>query len=260
MNVPEIPSAFSDIIGFGPAEQVYSVRRASKWGNAIATLFLFMGVLIFTVIGVANMSTSDNAWPLLVLAVILFLVGVFTLWSAVSNWKKCAVVYQQGFAYNDRKGLTTCLWNEIESIKSNVVKHYTNGIYSGTTHTYTIEKKDETRLMINDTLVKVEELFDSIRERSFESIYQRYSSVYNSGVPVSFGPVTISRGEGISIGRKNYPWDQVASVSIQKGAISVAKKGGGRFSGASIPSTQIPNLGVMLSIINQVVEVQVPAK
>jgi hypothetical protein len=260
MNVPEIPSAFSDIIGFGPVEQVYSVRRASKWGNAVATLLLLICTFVFIVIGISNMSTSDNAWPFLAFAGFLFLVAVYTLWLAVSNWKKCAVVYQQGFAYNDRKGLVTCLWNEIESIKSNVVKHYTNGIYSGTTHTYTIDKKDETRLVLNDSLVKVEQLFDCIREHSFESIYQRYSSVYNSGVPISFGPITISRSEGISIGRKNFAWDQVASVSIQKGAISVAKKGGGWFSNASVQSSQIPNLGVMLSIINQVIDVQVPGK
>jgi hypothetical protein len=229
-------------------------------GNAIATVLLFAGALIFLVLGIASMSNSDNAWPVLILAVVLFLIGVFTLWSAVSNWKKCAVIYQQGFAYHDRKGLTTCLWNEIESLKSNVVKHYTNGIYSGTTHSYTIEKKDETRLVLNDTLSKVEQLFDCIREHSFDTIYQRYSSANNSGVPVSFGPVTISRGDGITIGRKNYPWDQVASVSVQRGMIAVAKKGGRFLSGANVQASQIPNLGVMLSIINQVVNVKVPAK
>jgi hypothetical protein len=69
---------------------------------------------------------------------------------------------------------------------------------------------------------------------------------------VTFGPVAISKS-GIVIGRKTYPWSEVQQVSIHQGYVKVSKKGGGWFSGASAAASTIPNLRVLLSIINQVV-------
>jgi hypothetical protein len=68
-----------------------------------------------------------------------------------------------------------------------------------------------------------------------------------------FGPVAVSKA-GIQIGKKTSPWMDVKQVSVQRGILKVAKKDGGRFSGASAAAASIPNLGVLLAIIHQTVD------
>jgi len=57
----------------------------------------------------------------------------------------------------------------------------------------------------------------------------------------------------MEVSRKTYPWDEVRQVSIRRGILRVSKKDGNWLSGASAPVSIIPNLNVLLNIINQVV-------
>ncbi len=260
-----IPDSFRSVTGLGGPKQYYPVRRSSKWGNLIwalifwliaAAIFLYAaydGYTSYQAFGPAILAKTVIPW--LIGSGLFFLVGVFFIWGAFSNWKKAVVIYDNGFGYMDRKGLQTTRWEDINSITSAVTRHYTNGIYTGTTHTYTILKRDQTRLVINDAIQKVEEVATKIRTSVYPLIYPAYAQSYNNGKPLSFGPVVLSKADGIQIGKKSYPWDQVAKVTIHQGFVQVAKKGGGWFSGASAAAATIPNLEVMLSILDQVVGV-----
>ena len=109
--------------------------------------------------------------------------------------------------------------------------------------------------MLNDSLVKVEELAALIEEGTFPLLYEKAAQQYNTGQTLTFGPVVISKG-GILVGKKTYPWQEVKEVSIQQGILKVSKKDGGWFSGASAMASTIPNLRVLLSIIDQVVGIK----
>ncbi len=263
MNNIEIPAQFSALFGMGTPIRLYLVKKTTKYVNAFlgvlfllaaAALFLFGAYYTYDLISTHGSAMLWSTFaPFLIGSVVVGLLGLWMVWSAFSNWKKALMIYQNGFAYSDRKGVTNWNWQDVASIKAAVTKHYTNGIYTGTTHIYTIENRTGEKIMVNDSITKVEEAAKDLRSNVFPILYQSFSQAYNSGQPVCFGPVTLSRTSGILIGKKSYTWDQVKKVSISNGMISVAKKDGGWFSGAAVQASSVPNLEVMLSIVDQVV-------
>jgi hypothetical protein len=83
-------------------------------------------------------------------------------------------------------------------------------------------------------------------------LYEQYSQIYNSGQPILFGPIKLSKGSGIKYKMKGFSWDQVAQVCIKNGYIRIAKTDGGWFSDAIIQASEIPNLDVMYAMIQSV--------
>lgn len=263
MTTPQTPDAFSEVLGYGAPTSMYSAKKGSRWGAILVVFLLFSGAGAGLLWGAYNaysrylkfgpaivITSLTGPW---ILAGVLFLIGLVVSWSTFRNWKKSAVVYQNGMAYRDRKGLRTWGWDEFSSMTSAVTKHYTNGIYTGTTHVYKLMKRDGEKLVLNDTIAKVEDLATEIRQNIFPLLYDNYAQAYNEGKNCAFGPVKLSKNDGIQVGKKVYPWEDVEQVAIQKGKLSVKKKGGGWLSGASATAAAIPNLEVMLSIIDQVV-------
>ena len=262
MSIIQVPEFFNNVFGLGAPIQVFNLRKRNRWGSWFAIVLFLGGALV--VFGYGLLSTFDR-WqrfgpavilktitPPLIIAAILFLLGVWALWAMLSNVKMSAVLYSDGLAYHDRKGLQSWRYDEVATMSSAVTKHYTNGIYTGTTHIYTLVKKDGNRLVLNDSLEQIEDLANKIQDRIFPILYPLYAQEYNSGKTLTFGPVTMSKQAGITIGKKNYPWDEVKQVSIQRGFIQVAKKDGGWFSGANVSASSVPNLPVLLSLLDQI--------
>jgi len=258
----QIPDAFSDVFGLGTPIAVYTAKKGSRWGIFILMLLLFAGSGVALLWGAYNaytrylkfgpaivMSSLTFQW---IVAGVLFLIALGLAWSVYNNWKIAAVIYQNGLAYRDRKGMRAWRWDEFGSLTSAVTKHYTNGIYTGTTHVYTVIKRDGETFKLNDTIKDVENLAGEIRTNIFPLLYDVYAQAYNQGQTCTFGPVKLSKDGGIQIGKKVYPWDEIEQVGIQKGILSVKKKGGRWFSGANAAAASIPNLEVMLSIVDQV--------
>lgn len=263
MSIPRVPAAFSSLFGMGGPLGVYPAKKAGRWVSVSLGVLFLLGALVAFLFALWN---AYDRWqrfgpavilnaligPLLV-ALVLGAIALMLAWSAFNNWQKAAVVYQNGLAYRDRKGVRAWNWHEINALTSAVTKHYTNGVYTGTTHVYTLINKDGQKMVLNDSLQEVEALAGEVRKHIFPLLYDEYTQAYNTGQVCSFGPVKISKAEGIQVRNKAYPWQDISEVSIQRGVLSIKKKDGGWFSGASAPAGSIPNLEVMLSIIDQVV-------
>jgi hypothetical protein len=263
MNNPQIPEAYySGVLGLGMAKAYFPVRGINRVGSLIF-FFLFliasMGVFFFGLYDAylayqahgPAMLDDRLATPTIV-ALVLFGIGLLAGWGAYANWNKGAAVFEHGLACRDRKGFKSWRWDDINSLTAAVTRHYTNGIYTGTTHVYTLFNRQNERLVLNDAYAKVEDLARTIEGNIYPRLYQQAAGLYNAGQALVFGPVAISRA-GIQIGKKTYPWEEVKQVSIQQGYLKVAQKNGGWFSGASAMASAIPNLGVLLSIIDQTV-------
>ena len=266
MDMSRLPKVFSSVIGLGGAVGFYPTRRSNRWTKLILALVFLAatgGVLLYAAY-VAYMQWLRYGpavigqyltWPALI-AFGLFLLGAILAWSACVNWNKAGVVYQNGFAYNDHRGLQVWRWQEVASTRAAVARRYINGIYIGTTRVYTLEQVNGARLVLNDAIARVEELVGVIEQRTFPLLYERAAQGYNAGQVLVFGPVTLSKA-GIQIGKKNYPWDEVERVSIRQGFFQISRKDGGWFSNINIAISAVPNLRVMLSIVDQVVGVKV---
>ncbi len=263
----QIPQQFFSVIGVGTPQAVFQPKAVSKWSGLVIGLLMlgaagigfivgaYMTYANYTKYGSATLSKqlSDIFLPTVIVTGILFLIGLAALWGAFSKWRKAAVVYENGLGYCDRKGVRTLRWEQIAGITAAVTKHYYNGIYTGTTHVYTLWDQKGEKLILNDEFPKVEELADLVEKNIYPLLYQAAADRYNAGHKVQFGPVTISKAEGIAIKKKAYAWNEVAEVSVKQGILKIAKKGGGWFSGENVTVAVIPNYKVLFSIINQVV-------
>jgi hypothetical protein len=263
MNNPEFPEAFaSGVVGMGAPRAYFPIKGFNRVGNLVFFFILVGGAALVFLYGVYEAFAASQNYGLaviddkltgpLIIAAIMFGLGLLAGWGAYTNWNKGVAVYERGFAYRDRKGIQPWGWQEMVSLTAAITRHYTNGIYTGTTHVYTLYNRQNQRLILNDAIKKVEGLAKMIQDAIYPLLYDRSSQQYNSGQPVVFGPVAVSKG-GIQIGKKTYPWAEVKEVSIHQGILKVSKKDGGWFSGASAAASAIPNLGVLLSIIHQVV-------
>ncbi len=262
MNNPQIPEAFISVIGLGASRGYFPVKKWTRWGGLVFFFLLLTGAVLVFLFGIYDTYVAvqqhgpamiDDKLPgPLGIAFILFAVGLLAGWSAYANWNKGVVAYERGFAYNDRKGTQVWRWEDVASMTSAITRHYTNGIYTGTTHVYTLYNRQNQRLVLADSIGKVEELAKNIDENIFPLLYGRAADQYNTGQAIVFGPVSISK-TGIAIGKKTYPWTDVKEVSIHQGVLKVSRKDGGWFSGASAAAAVIPNLRVLLTIIQQVV-------
>ena len=257
----QIPPQFGNLMGMGAPQGVYKAKT-------FIVLNLIFGGLFFLGSGAALVYALYLGWigwgrlalpallqsllPWGIGAAVAFLFGLLFVWSVYNRRKKAVVVYENGLAYADRKGVQTWKWEEIQEVYANVVRNYTNGIYTGTTHTYTLVKAQGTKLVINDVFKEVEAIYNQVQSHSLQIRYQRLAAAYNGGNPVAFGPVTISKTHGITIGKKQYAWEEIAEVGINKGMLSIKKKDGGWFSGATATAGAVPNLHVLLSILDQV--------
>lgn len=261
----EIPSQFSNLMGMGAPEGIFKgkVTLAVRLifsiilglGGAAALLYALW--LLWERWGRYYPPAIFQAMlPWLIVAGVAFLLVAVLMWGWYTRKKKAIVVYANGFAHSDRKGVTVWRWDQINDIYANVVRHYTNGIYTGTTHTYTLYDTQGSKLILNDAIQDVDQLFGLIQNHSLQPRYQKLAGAYNTGNVVSFGPVKISKQGGLQIGKKLYGWNEIEQVAIQKGILSVKKKDGGWFSGASATSGSIPNLQVLLSILDQVIGIK----
>ncbi|MDP3186251.1 MAG: hypothetical protein Q8M58_13375, partial [Anaerolineales bacterium] len=126
---------------------------------------------------------------------------------------------------------------------------------TGATHVYSVENRNGSRLALNDAFSRVEELGRVIEEKTFPSLFEQAAQQYNAGQILTFGPVLVNK-TGIQISKKNYAWGEIQPVTVRRGYLHIARKEGGLFSGAKTALASIPNLRVLLSIINQVIRVK----
>jgi hypothetical protein len=262
----EIPPQFSNLMGLGKPLEVFKSKVSLVARIIVIVIFALggSGALLYALYILWQRwgryyppVIFQTMLPYLIGTVIAFGIAALTIWDLINRRKKAVVVYNNGLAYSDRKGVKTWRWEQINDVYANVVHHYTNGIFTGTTHVYTLHHADGKKLVLNDSIAEVESLYNFIQNHSLQLRYQKLANAYNAGHAVAFGPVVISKQGGLQIGKKVYTWNEIEQVGINKGVLAVKKKNGGWFSGASATASAIPNLHVLLSILDQVIGLQV---
>lgn len=261
MNDPKIPDAFHGIVGLGSLSSVHPARKWLTWGNFIICLILSMGALLVFLYGVYETYLAyqqhgpamidDKLTVPLVIAIIMVGSGLLTGWGAYVNWARAAAVYEGGIAYTDRRGMIVWRWQDIVSMRAAVTRHYTNGIYTGTTHVYTLFNRQNQKLTLSDTIRDVEEVGKKIGLNIFPLLYERAADQFNAGQVLPFGPLAVSK-QSLTFNKKTTPWTDIKGISIKHGTLTIHKKEGGLFSGMHTSTASIPNLDVLLAIIQQV--------
>ena len=262
---PNSDTPFISVIGLGALKSDHSPSKRTRWTNVIFSgLFVAAGpVLLLVALYIAydaytrygSTRVDDSPfWLPLICGIIAVPIGLFGLYNAWRNWTLAAALYENGFAYNDRKGLTQVKWGDIDAVWQNITKHYRNGIYTGTTYLYTIQTRDKNRIVLDNKFAKIEQLGNAIVEGSFNALAPGYWQAMQSGQRLTFGPLAIDL-QGIYSGSKSLKWTEIKAVKIAKGNISVKKEGGWlNWASATVP--QIPNFFIFYSLVKRLTTVE----
>ncbi len=254
-------NAQSDSI-FNTADAPLAVYKPGGRGRVLSMIFatLFcVGGGIAALYGAARTGLkSDDRIPLIIIGGVCVLVG----WLLVENWLRTrnlsVTVTADGLTQNKNGTLTSVRWDEIVGIWQAVTKRYYNGVYSGTTHVYTVQKADGKKLVFKDVLKNVEELGNTIQSEATKRHLPRALETYNSGGTVTFGNLSLNR-TGLTKGGKTLAWNEIQGVQIQKGYINI-KQQGRWLRWANIPVSSIPNMLVFLTLVDRIVGVNAPKK
>ncbi len=262
---PTDNSPFQSVIGLGPLKAEYANRGRGRWvtlafgllcvlaAPVLVLLAAYLGYNAYNNFGVRRV---DNAIiPPLCFAAGALALGVLILFSAWRNWSTAAALFENGLAYNNRQGVRQMRWDEVDAVWQNVTRHYTNGVYTGTTHVYTVKSADGQKIILNDSLGKnVETLGKEIQRNAANALFPRYWQSLQNGQRLQFGPLGLDR-EKLYAGTKEVRWDEIQAVKIDKGRISV-KKDKGWFNWATATVPQIPNFYIFYELVGRFSKVE----
>lgn len=266
MEDPHFPAAFpSQLAGLGAPKRYFPVRTMKRAGALTISLFLLVASILVFLFGLYvtflayqkhGPAAIDDKLTIPLLVAFAFLAfGLATGWMAYSNWSKGAAVYEGGMAVRDRTGIQAWRWEDILSLKTAVTRHHFLGIDTGTTQVYKLYNRQNQVLVLRDIYAHVEALAKFIQDGIFPILYEQSARQYLAGQKLIFGPVAIDQ-TGIQIGKRIFSWSEVQQVSIRRGILKVVRREGGWNGRASASVSAIPNLNVLLSIINQVVGIK----
>jgi hypothetical protein len=256
---------FREVIGLGALKQEWANNPKSKWFNLIFGLLclaagpamaLLAAFLAYNAYNTSGASRVDNAIiPPLCIGAIAFAIGVFVVYSTWRTWHLAAALYEQGVAYRLRGPVQQFRWDEIEAVWQAVTKHYTNGVYTGTTHNYTVQTKNGQKVTFNDQFGKnIELLGRALQQGSAELLLPRYWQGLQAGQKLTFGPLALDRDK-LYAGKKELPWTEIKAVKIEKGNIAI-KKDKGWFNWASATVPQIPNFFVFFELVGRFAKIE----
>jgi hypothetical protein len=112
------------------------------------------------------------------------------------------------------------------------------------------------KIVLDDTFHQVEDLFDHIRQQSFQPILMRCCQSFDAGEWVPFGACALGATQGIQIGKKKFEWQEVGKISVERGSVFVNPKKGTLFGGARAEVRKISNLDVFLTMANEMIKSQ----
>lgn len=255
----------TEVTGLGAFKSLHD-RKGRMLNLIAAAFFALLGVGIvaagvgYSLYEVMSFGSSrwDNVMPALILGVVvgglLFLVGAWSLFTAIRDWKLTVGLYEQGVGVVTNSGLQMVRWDQVNAIYQQVTRHYTNGVYTGTTHRYTLIGADGKKHILDDRLKDVEALGNAVQDGVNNALFPRYAQAVNSGQRVDFGPLGLDRQQ-IYAGKKSLPWSEIKAIKIERGNIAI-KKEGGWFNWSAVTVPQVPNFWVFYALIRNFATVE----
>ena len=241
-----MPSAspFLTCFELGTEKSEHPIKAWNKWGN------LVLGVLL-TGAGIAALLLAVMGAGIAMFLAFLMCMGLggWCLWSTWNDWGQAVAVFDRGIAVARGEDVREIPWEEVAAVFQSITRHYTYGIHTRTTYLYTVQLADDTKYKFDNRFKDVEALGKAIQTAVSNALYPKYIAALKAGSRLEFGPLALDYNKLYS-GKKELNWDEVKSVKIQGGYVSVKKdKGWLRWASAGVP--QIPNFFILYALLKE---------
>lgn len=236
---------------------ITALRKGWRWTNAIFLLTLLFFLLwigaIFFMTTTGNFLLVGSSFLLfmapMAVAYILMIAGLILM---RSTRRTCTLYPCDGglILRQSSKKFRVIRWEEIEVIQQTASRFLSVGNLKSVL--YTLRCHDGDPLTFSS-----QSRFASKLAPVFEDHFTRRRlpfqlADYQEGQTLHFGPVRIDRN-GVAVGEKMLPWEQVADISLLKGRRLVIYKTGERQEvWLSLPAFKIANLSILLALFKRI--------
>jgi len=241
----------------------FAVPRSRFIINLVAGIFAMipaLGLLVGGVIISGAILFGDapanpkgrSPWPMALgafaLGLALTLGIVFWVLGTYRSRGTRVLLFPRGLVRLQHGAAAVCRWEDVQKV--------THEMNTGSRekklvprHRFVVACRDGTTLDFQH-IPKTRELGERIQEATLKHLMPLALQVYQTGKPVKFGPLTVSR-EGVGNGKETVPWVDVKDVQIDKHGQLVFTTQGRWLSFAKVPVEEIPNVHVLLALVRQ---------
>ncbi len=241
------------IAQLGPLQRTYRPNTASTM-TMIVLISLFLGgfgiVIDYLAFGGASDTASSNVLgEALIGTAALALVIAYDVY-AVRALQRTVNVHQNGIVVLQGKQAQVYPWDQVASVTQSITKRYTNGIYTGTTYTYRLHMLDGRKVNFSSMIKGIADLGQTIQSAVTAVLYPRAIAAVQAGQTISFGTLSLNQ-QGIGKNGSLLPWNEIASMTLNKGYITIRKRDQRIGSWANIAVASMPNVFIFLAVSEQ---------
>lgn len=240
----------------GTPNAEFASARKKNLGLIFGFVFLVVGeagiLLKFTSPYQAEYG-PDMFTTIAIVGVIVAVIGFLLAEMSFRYRQTRVLVFPDGFMQIQANKTNTVRWRDVTEVWQAVTRRYVNGVYTGTTHVYTLRTADGQKIVFGNSIKKVEQLGTLVQQQVNQLRFPGAVSAYNAGQVVNFGPLAVSQ-MGLTKGNQTVPWNEIQGVQVQKGYIKV-KKQGKWLNFANVRVSAVPNVFVFLALVDRIVGV-----
>jgi hypothetical protein len=263
METSRIPETFQSVIGLGQPKKVFQAGCVNTASTFASAAFIGFIALLMVVLAVASAFGEDpNLLASLCLGGMGLAILVYIAFQFLRSFRwlrTAAVLYDGGFALSSGGEPPTLIaWNDVQGLTAKITQTNLYGfIRVNRECKYTIDTRQKGSVGIQTPMGGVEKLYQAIREKVMPRIIASLRPQFQEGRPIDFGPVSVSKAEGIHTKNRTIPWNAIRRVQVVNGAFSVTPKSGGLTGSIWILAGAIPNLDALLAICQEEAKTQV---
>jgi hypothetical protein len=155
----------------------------------------------------------------------------------------------EAFTWRKGRNLKVHRWEDIKSIYITSVRYGILDFAWAKKTEVILHLQEGERIKINHAFESIEILMDSIKHYVYPIMFKRFRHEFNSGEPVSFGPLLLT-SQGVLNGRKTMRWQDIGEISLERGALELQPIDGAGNPKFSIPARKIPNVDLCLQLLH----------
>jgi hypothetical protein len=242
--------------------QPITVFKPHVWRQGFGIVFGFVmigggaaAIIIGIILALAHRAGFRPGYLLWVpVGGLLVFLGTLLVVHTLRNLTLRVAIFPDGLVRIRHRAVDIYYWDEIEKVYQQVTNHYYNGVYTGTSYVYRVHRNDGQKVVFNDQVKNVQNLGDLIQQEVMRCLLPRAFARYQEGKPVTFGKITVEQ-EGLTYNNAFLPWREVQSVKLAQGMLVVNQEGKW-LSWCKVSVASIPNLFVLLALIDNIVGVE----
>ena len=196
---------------------------------------------------------AAEAWgpPWFLLATVASLPLLLLVWTRLRRSSRWVRIHRDGIHVHTASGMHTRLpWEQITAVAYQASQMAFLGRVYHTHHQLHIYRVQGRPIRIDPRLNNLDDLAARIKAKRYPRLLNQLRTSYQAGETLSFGPLQIRKTDLVLQGQ-DYPWSQVKRVNLDAARLVVELQNQRQ---KSIPVTKIPNLELLLQLIDEGVE------